>query len=114
MTITAVANARAYDWSTWMMGIFRSVLSGGAVALTTLGGASYVGLSPKSMWTMVGLNFITMAGYRLGEFLTLHGAPDQLQAQLDTAAIAAKTAQAAAGQAVQAVETAKTIAPPND
>jgi hypothetical protein len=41
MTMTAVTNAKTYDWSTWMLGIFRSIMSGGAVALTTLGGASY-------------------------------------------------------------------------
>jgi hypothetical protein len=63
------------------------------------------------MWTMVGFNFLAMAGYRLGEFLQLHGAPDQLQAQLETASTAVKAAQSAAGEAVQAVETAKAIAP---
>lgn len=73
----ALDNAKGYAWETWMIGIMRAILTGGAAALTTLGGATYVGLSPGKMWTMVGFNFFSAAGYRLGEFLQLHGAPDQ-------------------------------------
>ena len=104
MTITAITNARSYDWQTWLLGIMRSFLSGGAVALTTIGGASYVGLKGWAMWTMVGINFVSMGAYRLGEFLTLHGAPEQLAATLDTAA-------AATAKAGEAIETAKTQLP---
>jgi len=99
MTLTAVVNARQYDWSTWLLGIFRSIMSGGAVALTTLGGASYVGTEPKKMWIMVGFNFLAMAGYRLGEFLQLHGAPDKLQQTLQVAADATAKAGGAIAEA---------------
>ena len=108
---TAVANAKAYDWPTWLLGIFRSFMSGGAGALVALGGSTVLKLSLKETMLLTGSQFLIMGLYRMGEFLQLHGAPDKLQEQLDTAATAAKTAQAAAGQAVQAVENAKTIAP---
>jgi hypothetical protein len=60
---------------------------------------------------LMGVMFLFQGLYRMFEFLQLHATPEQLQAQLVTASDAAKTAQAAAGQAVQAVETAKAIAP---
>ena len=118
MTITAVANAKKYDWSTWLLGVFRSFISGGSAAMVS--GLTSIGIAPDKFnlsssvgntLKLMGVMFLFQGGYRMFEFLQLHGAPDQLQAQLDTAANAAKVAQSAAGQAVQAVETAKTIAP---
>jgi hypothetical protein len=105
MTLTAVTNARTYDWQTWLLGLFRSFLSGGAVALATFGGASAVGLDSTKTWKMVGINFIAMGLYRLGEFLQLHGAPDKLGETLQVAA----DATAKAGEAIA---TAKTQAEP--
>jgi len=101
MSLTAVTNAKTYDWQTWFLGLFRSFLSGGAVALATLGGASAVGLDSAKAWKMVGINFIVMGLYRLGEFLQLHGAPDKLGETLQVAADA--TAKAS-----DAIATAKT------
>lgn len=98
---TAVANAKSYAWGDWMVGILRSFLSGGAAALITLGGATAVGLDSTRAWKMVGINFIVMGLYRLGEFLQLHGAPDKLQATL-------QTAQEATAKAGEAIATAKT------
>jgi hypothetical protein len=100
---TAVANAKSYAWGDWMIGILRAFLTGGAVALTTIGGTSYVGLTGWKMWTVVGINFLSAGAYRLGEFLTLHGAPDQLQQTL-------QTAQEATAKAGEAIATAKTQA----
>ena len=118
MTLTAVSNAKAYDWSTWLLGIMRSFISGGSAAMVS--GLTSIGIAPDKFnltnsigntLKLMGVMFLFQGGYRMFEFLQLHGAPDQLAATLDTAGAAAKQAQAAAGQAVQAVETAKQIAP---
>jgi hypothetical protein len=74
--MTIFANAKSYAWSDWWLGIMRSFLSGGAAAFLTFGGGSLVGVPPKQVWEMVGINFIAMGMYRLGEFLQLHGAPE--------------------------------------
>jgi len=121
MTMTAVTNAKAYDWSTWLLGIFRSFISGGSAAMVS--GLTSIGIAPDKFnltssvgntLKLMGVMFLFQGGYRMFEFLQLHGAPDKLQATLATAADAAKTAQVAAGEAVQAVEVAKTIAPPSE
>lgn len=74
----ALENGRAYDWPTWLIGIMRSFLSGGAAAFLTLGGGALTGVPPNKVWIMVGINFVAMGAYRLGEFLQLHGAPDKV------------------------------------
>jgi hypothetical protein len=79
--IQALESIKSYDFGTWMVGIFRSFMSGGAVALATLSGASAVGLDQKATWKMVGINFIALGLYRMGEFLQLHGAPDKIKAE---------------------------------
>lgn len=99
--ILAITNAKGYAWTDWFIGIQRSFLSGGAVALATLGGGSIVGLTRSQLWGMVGSNFVIMGLYRMGEFLQLHGAPDKLQQTLETAA----TATAQAGQAIAQAKT---------
>jgi putative Ca2+/H+ antiporter (TMEM165/GDT1 family) len=104
MTIRAFANAQRYDWATWLLGIMRSFLSGGAAALAALGGSSVAGISAKQTAIMTGSGFLIMGLYRMGEFLELHGAPDQLQATLDAAAVATK-------EAVKQVSKAQEIAP---
>jgi hypothetical protein len=101
ITSVAVANAKAYDWQTWLIGIMRSFLSGGAVALATLGGAASVGVTGWKMWAMIGINFVTMGLYRLGEFLVLHGAPDQLSDSIQVAA----DANVKAGEAIAAAQS---------
>lgn len=106
--VKAVSNAQSYDWPTWFIGIQRSFLSGGAVALATLGGGSVVGVSGWKLWAMVGTNFVILGLYRLGEFLTLHGAPDKLQQTLETAAEANTQAGAAISAAKTQVAESKT------
>jgi hypothetical protein len=95
MTLTAITNAHAYDWSTWLLGIFRSFLSGGAGALVALGGSTVLKLSLKETLLLTGSQFVIMGLYRMGEFLQLHGAPDKLQVALDTAQAATKEAAGA-------------------
>jgi len=104
MTYMMSVNAARYDWKTWMLGVMRSFLSGGAVALTTGTGGALLGIPGKQVWTLMGINFVILGLYRMGEFLQLHGAPDQLQATLDAAAVATK-------EAAKQVAKAQEIAP---
>lgn len=99
----AVDNARTYAWGDWMIGIMRSFFSGGAAALVTGGGGSLVGIPSKQVWQLMGINFLLMGLYRMGEFLQLHGAPDKLQQSLETAAAAnVKVSEAIADAQAQA------------
>lgn len=92
----AVQNAKSYDWKTWFMGILRSFLSGGAVALATGGGGALVGIPAKQVWLLMGINFLSMGIYRMGEFLTLHGSPDPIAAVADAEAASANIKKEAA------------------
>ena len=98
---TMVSSARGYAWSDWMVGILRAFLSGGAAALLTGGGGALVGIPSQQVWKLMGINFLFMGLYRLGEFLQLHGAPDKLQTSLQTAA----DLTAAAGAAISEAQT---------
>lgn len=105
--MTAIENARGYAWGDWLIGIMRSFLSGGAAALAALGGSGLAGLSLHQTLIVTGSGFVAMGLFRLGEFLTLHGAPDKIQSQLNVA-------EAAAKEAVSAVQDAKKSATPID
>lgn len=94
--LTMMTNASKYAWGDWMIGILRSFLSGGAAALVTGGGGAIAGITAKQQYIMMGSSFLGLGLYRMGEFLQLHGAPDQLQASLTTAA----SATAEAGKAI--------------
>lgn len=107
----AVDNARSYDWSSWAIGIMRSFLSGGAVALTTGTGGAIIGIPGKQVWILMVINFFLMGLYRMGEFLQLHGAPDAVQQSLDRASTAATQAATEATKAASAVADAKSQLP---
>src|ERR1700751_5176233 len=98
---TAVANARSYAWGDWMVGIMRSFLSGGAMALTTGTGGAEIGIPSRQVWMLMGINFVVMGLYRLGQILSSHGAPDKLQETLEVAANATN-------KAGEAIATSKT------
>lgn len=101
--MTAIDNAKHYDWATWLMGLMRSFLSGGAASLAALGGSGIAGLNLRQTLIMTGSGFVVMGLYRMGEFLTLHGAPDQVQEKLDVAEDKAKEAVAAVQDAKKSV-----------
>ena len=101
--MSAISNAQGYAWGDWAIGIMRSFLSGGAAALLTGTGGALVGVPNTQIWKLMLINFILMGLYRLGEFLTLHGAPDKLQQSLAVAEDKAK-------EAVVAVQDAKASA----
>jgi hypothetical protein len=105
--VAMMAHASKYNWSDWMVGIMRSFLSGGAVALTTGTGGAILGIPGKQVWILMGVNFILLGLYRMGEFLSIHGAPDPvaLQVALDKAQVATKEAGAAVAEAKAAAPT---------
>jgi hypothetical protein len=105
--LTAIDNAKGYAWGDWGIGLMRSFLSGGAAALLTGTGGAVVGVPSSQIWKLMLINFVLMGLYRMGEFLTLHGAPDKVQAQLNVA-------EAATKEAVAAVQDAKKSAIPID
>lgn len=107
LAATAVKNAQAYDWKTWLMGIMRSFISGGAAALVTGSGGAALGIQGWKVWALMGINFISLGLYRMGEFLVLHGAPDQVQEKLETAAVATQAASAAIADAKLSHEAEK-------
>jgi len=72
----AIINAKSYDWQTWLLGIMRSFLSGGAAALVTGGGGALAGITAKQQYIMMASSFLGLGLYRMGEFLVLHGAPE--------------------------------------
>jgi hypothetical protein len=106
MTLAMVTNAGKYDWPTWVLGIMRAFLSGGASALMTGAGGAVIGIPGKQVWILMGVNFVLMGLYRLGEFLQLHGAPDPIAAQA-----ALQKAETAAKETVSAVADAKAAVP---
>lgn len=103
--MTAIDNAIGYAWGDWMVGLMRSFLSGGAAALLTGTGGAVIGIPGNQVWKLMGINFVLMGLYRMGEFLTLHGAPDKVQQKLDVAESKAK-------ETVEAVQDAKDAAAP--
>ena len=114
MTIAALTNAATYDWKTWLIGIFRAFISGGSSAMVA--GLTSMGIAPGTFnlnnsvgntLKLMGVMFLFQGGYRMFEFLQLHGAPDQVQQKLDVAEDKAK-------EAVTAVQEAKKSATPID
>src|SRR5271163_3950132 len=111
MSVMMLTNAAKYDWQTWLMGIMRSFLSGAAMALTTGTGGALLSIPGPTLWRLMALNFVVMGLYRMGEFLQLHGAPDQVQASLKAAAEATQAVAQQADAAAAAVKDAQNIAP---
>jgi len=111
---TATTNAKSYDWATWMIGIFRAFISGGSSAMVA--GLTSMGIAPGTFnltgsigntLKLMAVMFGFQGGYRMFEFLQLHGAPDQLQQSLNTA-------EAKAKEATAAIQDAKTQVPPQE
>ena len=104
--MSIIANASNYNWSTWLLGIMRSFVSGGAAALTTGTGGAILGVPGKIVWELMGINFVLMGLYRMGEFLQLHGAPDPVALQ-----VALKEAEESTKKTAEAVANAQAAAP---
>lgn len=107
--IRAFANAQQYDWATWLLGIMRSFISGGSSAMVA--GLTSMGIAPGTFnltnsvgntLKLCGTMFLFQGGYRMFEYLQLHGTPDQVQAKLDVAASATEKAASAISDAKSA------------
>lgn len=83
LMIAMVTNAQRYDWSTWLMGILRSLIQGGAAAVVagfsvnviapnTFNFADGLGRTLELMVTM----FIIQGVIHMMMFLQVHGAPE--------------------------------------
>lgn len=116
--LSAISNARRYDWPTWFIGIMRAFISGGSSAMVA--GLTSMGIAPdhfnltngvNNTLKLMGIMFLFQGGYRMFEFLQLHGAPDQLQQSLEAAAQATQAVAVQANKAADAVADAKAIAP---
>ena len=83
-----LTNAVHYDWTTWVMGIMRSFVSGGGGAVAGFLGPAVTDSKDFNFTTSVGLKhalismavgFLIMGLTALGTFLKTHGAPDPVQ-----------------------------------
>jgi hypothetical protein len=81
----AYDNALKYDWPTWFIGILRSFISGGSSAMVA--GLTSMGIAPGTFnlnnsvgntIKLMGIMFMFQGGYRMFEFLQLHGSPDKV------------------------------------
>jgi len=106
---------KGYDWATWLMGIQRSLISGGSSAMVS--GLAGIGIAPGTFnftgnlgntLKLMGIMFLFQGGYRMFEFLALHPAPDPI-----AAAAAIQSAQIAAKETVAAIADAKDKMSPN-
>lgn len=110
---TMASNASRYDWTTWLMGIFRSFVAGGAGAIAApigpmlMDGKDYnlgSGGLGKVLASM-GIAFLVTGLTGMGIFLKTHGAPDPIAVKeaLDEAAAANVKSGTAIGKAQDAV-----------
>lgn len=99
-----MANAGGYDWATWLVGILRSAIAGGALSLLNTNGTALILPDSVNVTTpgglhkymiLLGVFFVTGAMTHMAIYLSTHGAPDKLQQQLEKAAVATKEAQVA-------------------
>jgi hypothetical protein len=113
MIANPIANAVKYDWETWFVGILRSTIAGGALAILNTNGVSLIlpnsvntstAAGRHELWVFLITFFLIGAITHMMIFLSTHGAPDPQQKNLDKAADATKAA-------VVAVEAAKDSAP---
>ena len=84
MNITV--NARDYDWATWLIGIWRAVISGGSSAV--VGGFSNMVIDPdhfnlagglRHTLSIMGTMFFIMGLIQMFVFLQTHAAPDKFK-----------------------------------
>jgi hypothetical protein len=83
MLLTMKTNAKGYDWASWLMGIWRALVAGGAGAAGGLIGNVIVdpahfnftgGLRP--LLTSMGISFLVVGLAHMLIFLQTHPAPD--------------------------------------
>jgi hypothetical protein len=120
--ITAFVNLAKYDWSTWLVGIWRAVIQGGSGAVVS--SIATIGIDPEHFNLTTGLGhvfeqmgavFLVMGLIHMFIFLQTHGMPDpstQIQAaEARGFQSGAKATGEAMADAVQATKDAGTGKP---
>jgi predicted transporter len=114
----ALTNARGYDWATWLLGIVRSAVSGGALSILNTGGTAIIvpesvntGAGLHKLLALLGIYFVIGAVIHMAIFLSTHGAPDPFQQSLATAAVQADKTVVQAQKSADAVADAQSKAP---
>jgi hypothetical protein len=117
MAISAIVNAQGYDWSSWLVGIIRSAVSGGATAILNTTGTALVlpndvntGAGLHKLLALLGIYFALGAIVHMAIFLETHGAPDKLQQALAEAAVQSQQAVVQAAKVQDAVADASKAA----
>lgn len=113
--MNAVANAERYDWQTWLVGILRSAVSGGAGAVG--GGVGSMGIDPEHFnlkgglghtLELMGACFALSAIIHMAMFLQTHGAPDLVTVKTTDTTVT----QVGQTTKVSEVETTSTVPKP--
>ena len=114
MPFRMAENASSYDWPTWFMGIFKSLMSGFSVAVVS--GLSSIVIAPGTFnlsagiaptFKLMGVMMLFQGLYRMAEFLQLHAGPDQPAANLQKAQVATQEAVVQSNKAADAIADAK-------
>jgi hypothetical protein len=83
MPLAMVANAQRYDWETWLLGIMRSGIQGGATSIASISVVSVFAPSTFNLQagldktlTAFGIIFLLHGVIGMAVFLQTHGAPE--------------------------------------
>jgi hypothetical protein len=88
--IAAASNLVDYDWQTWLVGIGRSFVGGGAGAIA--GGAGPMYIDPakfnlsngvRALLTSMGIGFLISGIVHMAIFLQTHGAPEPVVMRIE-------------------------------
>jgi hypothetical protein len=82
--VKMLTNARGYDWSTWLMGIMRSFVNGGAGAVSGMLGPMVsdpqhfnLGDGWRHTLTSMGVSFVIVGLVSMCLFLQTHAVPEE-------------------------------------
>jgi hypothetical protein len=83
-----LTNLGKYDWATWLVGIWRAIITGGTGGV--ISGFASMGIDPEHfnlttglghVFRLAGIMFVAMAFVHLVLFLNTHPAPDPATAK---------------------------------
>ena len=83
--LSAVTNASRFAWSDWFLGIMRSIISGGAGAVSSAFSVSFIdpkdwnfSSEPGHMLELMGWTFLFTALIHMAAYLQSHPVPDAI------------------------------------
>jgi hypothetical protein len=119
MPFAMVSNAQQYDWRTWVVGIMRSAVQGGATSIASI---SVVSLFAPNTFNLnaelgktlaaLGILFLLHGVIGMATFLQTHGAPDLMTTTKFTetqTTVTAEKAGVAGTTHMSSVETTTTV-----